>query len=306
MTLAARAPGKVNLCLYLGGAREDGLHALVSLVQPVSLADELWLEPDPEAGGDAVECPGVEGPNLAAAALAAYREATGWDAGPQRLRIAKHVPVAAGMGGGSGDAAAALRLADHAAGGRGRGELGRIGAGLGADVPVQLHPGLALMTGAGETVEPMPDRNPPFGVLVVPSPHALRPPDVYAEADRLGLPRSDADLEERERALTEALRAGDGLPPAELLVNDLEAAARSLVPDVAAVLADVRAAGAATALVSGSGPTVFGVFPGIEGPALAAAAAAELIGRHPGAAAAMPVDATFAAVREEGDEVAAA
>jgi 4-diphosphocytidyl-2-C-methyl-D-erythritol kinase len=299
MTLAARAPGKVNLCLFLGGTRDDGLHALVSLVQPVSLADELWLEPDPGAEADAVECPGVEGPNLAAAALAAYREATGWAAGPHRLRIAKHVPVAAGMGGGSGDAAATLRLADHAAGGPARGELGRIGAGLGADVPVQLHPGLALMTGAGETVEPMPDRTPPFGVLVIASPHALRTPDVYAEADRLGLSRDPADLQDREHALRDSLRADDDLPPADLLVNDLEPAARSLAPGVDAALADVRAAGAAVAMVSGSGPTVFGLFSGIEGPALAAAAAAELAGRHPGAAAAMPVDAAFAAVREE-------
>jgi 4-diphosphocytidyl-2-C-methyl-D-erythritol kinase len=292
MTLAARAPGKVNLCLYLGETRDDGLHALVSLVQPVSLADELWLEPAPGAEADAVECPGVDGPNLATAALAAYREATGWDAPPQRLRIAKHVPVAAGMGGGSGDAAAALRLADHAAGGVARGGLGRIGAVLG-----QLHPGLAVMTGGGETVEPMPDRTPPFGVLIVPSPHALRTPDVYAEADRLGLARDAADLAERERALVEALRADDDLPPAELLVNDLEAAARSLVPDIEPALADVRAAGALVAMVSGSGPTVFGLYPGIEGPALAAAAAADLAERHPGAAAAMPVDATFAAVR---------
>jgi 4-diphosphocytidyl-2-C-methyl-D-erythritol kinase len=278
MTLAARAPGKVNLCLFLGGTRDDGLHALVSLVQPVSLADELWLEPDPGAEADAVECPGVEGPNLAAAALAAYREATGWAAGPHRLRIAKHVPVAAGMGGGSGDAAATLRLADHAAGGPARGELGRIGAGLGADVPVQLHP---------------------FGVLVIASPHALRTPDVYAEADRLGLSRDPADLQDREHALRDSLRADDDLPPADLLVNDLEPAARSLAPGVDAALADVRAAGAAVAMVSGSGPTVFGLFSGIEGPALAAAAAAELAGRHPGAAAAMPVDAAFAAVREE-------
>ena len=90
----------------------------MSVVQAVSLADELTLEPGGER--DEVVCPGVEGENLAARALALFREATGWNAPPQRLSIVKRVPVAGGMGGGSGDAAAALRLAAHAAGGRRR------------------------------------------------------------------------------------------------------------------------------------------------------------------------------------------
>src|SRR3954449_4595581 len=100
--MTERAPGKVNLSLYVGAPRADGLHPLVSVVQPVSLADELTLEPAPGAVADEVVCPGVEGENLAGAALAAFREATGWDAPPQRLTIAKRVPVAAGLGGGAG------------------------------------------------------------------------------------------------------------------------------------------------------------------------------------------------------------
>ena len=80
--LRARAPGKVNLCLFVGEPREDGLHPLVSIVQALSLADELTLEP---AAGDADEvvCPGVEGPNLAARALALYREGRGWAGAPR-------------------------------------------------------------------------------------------------------------------------------------------------------------------------------------------------------------------------------
>ena len=101
MSLFARAPGKVNLCLYVGTPREDGLHPLVSVVQALSLADEVTLEPG-SGDADEVVCPGVEGPNLAGRALALFREATGWDAPPQRLTIDKRVPVAAGMGGGSG------------------------------------------------------------------------------------------------------------------------------------------------------------------------------------------------------------
>ena len=94
--LAARAPGKVNLCLRVGAPRADGLHELVSAVQAVSLADDLTLEPA-SGPGDEVVCPEVEGENLAARALAAYREAAGWDGSPQRLRIVKRLPVAGGM-----------------------------------------------------------------------------------------------------------------------------------------------------------------------------------------------------------------
>ena len=93
------APGKTNLCLYLGPTRPDGRHELVSVMQSLTLADELTLEPRADGGdADEVVCPGVTGENLAGAALAAFRAATGWDAPPQRLTIAKHVPVAAGMG----------------------------------------------------------------------------------------------------------------------------------------------------------------------------------------------------------------
>src|ERR687896_644150 len=112
--LTARAPGKVNLSLLVGAPRPDGLHPLASVVQAVSLADELTLRPA-DGAEDEVVCAGVTGPNLAAAALRAFRETTGWNAPAQRLEIVKRVPVAAGMGGGSADAAAALRLAPPAA-----------------------------------------------------------------------------------------------------------------------------------------------------------------------------------------------
>jgi len=300
MTLAARAPGKVNLALFLGATRRDGLHALVSLIEPLSLADELTLAPAPAGvARDEVVCPGVEGPNLAAEALAAWRAASGWDAPPQRLTIAKRVPVAAGMGGGSGDAAATLRLAAHAAGRPGDPLVATLAPRLGADVPSQVAPGPVLVAGAGEEVRSVAPRA-PHGVLVLPSPHALATADVYREADRLGLARAAGELAERRAALERALVAGPALP-AELLVNDLEPAARSLCPAIDAALADARAAGAEHALVSGSGPTVVGIFWGTDGPAAAAAAAERLRTRHPGAAAARPIDAAFAAVRAVRD-----
>src|SRR5947209_5356449 len=153
MKLHARAPGKVNLCLFLGGRREDGRHELVTLFQSVSLADELSLTiRDAQAREDEVVCPVVEGPNLVSAALAGLRR-RGWDAPPVRIDVVKRVPIAAGMGGGSADAAAALRLAVEVAPGRPE-EIAALAAELGADVPSQLVPGLVLGTGAGELTEP--------------------------------------------------------------------------------------------------------------------------------------------------------
>jgi 4-diphosphocytidyl-2-C-methyl-D-erythritol kinase len=258
------APGKVNLCLFVGAPRADGYHPLVSVFQSVSLADELTLEVTGDA--DEVVCPGVTGPNLAARALAAYREATGWDGPPVRITIEKRVPVAAGMGGGSADAAAALRLAAEVAGAP---VPEGVAASLGADVPFQLVGGRALVTGIGERVEPLPP-GPPRALVILPSPHELSTAAVYAEGDRLGI-ASDLEWAERE------VRAG-ALPN----VNDLQHAARSLCPSVGDALEAMRAAGAGSALVAGSGPTVFGSF---DDPERAAAAAARL----PGAIAVEPL-----------------
>jgi 4-diphosphocytidyl-2-C-methyl-D-erythritol kinase len=285
---SALAPGKVNLALFVGAPRApDGLHPLVSVVQPVSLADELTLRP---AGGgeraDAVICPGVEGPNLAGAALAAFRARTGWDAPPQRLEIVKRVPVAAGMGGGSGDAAAALRLA-AAASGADPAVLHELAVGLGADVPSQVRPGRVLMHGAGERVEPLADAA-PFGLVIVPLDAGLSTPEVYRAFDAASRPRSDAELE----ALAGELRTAP-LPP-EHMHNDLEAAARGLCPLIEPALAAVRGTGAAHVLVSGSGPTVFGILPTAEE---AIAAARSLAATYPRAVAAEPTGPAFAAAQ---------
>jgi 4-diphosphocytidyl-2-C-methyl-D-erythritol kinase len=274
MRLATLAPGKVNLCLFVGRPRADGLHPLVSVVQPVSLADELVLEPGER---DEIRSPGVEGPNLAARALALYREASGWDGPPVRITIRKHVPVAAGMGGGSSDAAAALRLAATAAGVPDDPLVRELAPRLGSDVPALLEAGRTLVTGAGERVEPL--AGDALALVIVPSQHALATPDVYREADRLGVRNDLARLEAEVRA---------GARP---VVNDLQDAARSLCPSIDDALAAVRSAGAEHALVSGSGPTVFGLFGDAE---RARAAAAAL----PGALAAGPAPLDACAVRE--------
>ena len=263
------APGKVNLSLFVGAPRADGLHPLVSVVQAVTLADEVTMV---NAARDEVVCPGVEGPNLAARALAAFREATGWKE-PQRITITKRIPVAAGMGGGSSDAAAVLRLAAEASGMADPALLQQLAFRIGADVPSLLDPGRVLMAGAGERVERLPDPE-PFGLVIVPSAETLSTPAVYRAFDRLGGARPEAELAAREQEA----RAGEPPPP----VNDLQDAARDLCPAIDPVLEQVAATGADHTLVSGSGPTVFGFF---HDPEHARAAATQL----PGAIAVEPL-----------------
>ncbi len=276
--LGELAPAKVNLGLTLGPVRADGRHELVTVMQPVDLCDRVRLLPTQLGSrADEVHCPGVDGDNLAAAALRAFRERTGWDGAPVRLEIDKRIPVAAGMAGGSADAAAALRLAARAAGLRDDALLREIAVGLGADVPAQVRPRRYLATGAGEVLQGLPDPA-PFGILIVRSRRGLATSAVFAEADRLRLPRSGAALQARSADMIAALAAGAPLAPGDLLLNDLEPAAVSLLPELAWTLDDVRGAGADHTLVCGSGPTVAGLFADVE---RARSAAVSLSGRDP-------------------------
>jgi 4-diphosphocytidyl-2-C-methyl-D-erythritol kinase len=254
-----QAPAKLNLCLYLGPRRADELHELCSLFEPLALADAIEVS---ESDADEVLCVGVDGENLAARALAALREA-GWRSPPLRVEIEKRIPVAAGLGGGSADAAAVLRLARGPLKGNPSRvpDLSQIAAELGADVPSQLNPALALVRGAGELVEQLPAPA-SHAVLLLPGGGGLNTAAVFAEADRLGLGRDEADLSSLASQLRQA--AGGGTSPLEyrdLLINDLEPAALSLRPDIGAALDALRQAGAPLAFMSGSGPTAVGLFP---------------------------------------------
>jgi 4-diphosphocytidyl-2-C-methyl-D-erythritol kinase len=244
-----KAYAKLNLCLFVGHPRPDGYHPLVSVFQSIVLADEVTFEP---AERDEVVCPGVHGPNLAEKALAASR-AAGWDGPPVRVTIEKRIPVAAGLGGGSADAAAVLR---HTG-------VREVASSLGADVPFQLATGRALVTGIGEHIEPLSDA-PPAAFVVLPSAHELSTARVYAEADRLGLTRDLGGVEAQARAGAR--------------VNDLQDAARSLCPEIDERLALLGGRG----IVAGSGPTVFAAY---DDPAEAAAVA----DRTPGAILTTPL-----------------
>jgi 4-diphosphocytidyl-2-C-methyl-D-erythritol kinase len=280
------APAKINVCLHVGPARADGRHELVTVFQPIGLADEVELEPGGLGSAmDRVICPGVEGENLAALALRRFRARTGWNGAPVRLRIEKRIPVAAGMAGGSADAGAALRLVARAAGIDDDALLREIATELGADVAAQVRPRRYLATGVGERLTPLPPPT-PYGVLVIPSRAKLSTADVYREADRQGLPRDAAGLAAKLREVSTT--AGD--LPGELIVNDLEPAARALCPEIDAALATARGAGAHHALVCGSGPTVIGLFADLQG---ARGAAARMFDRDPRPIAVAPWEATL-------------
>ena len=291
--LREAAPAKLNVCLFLGPRREsDGRHELVTVFQPLTLADDVELEPAGfGAHTDEVSCPGVPGPaddNLAARALRAFRARTGWSGPPVRLRITKRIPVAAGMAGGSADAAATLRLAARAAGVADDDLLRDIAFELGADVPAQVRPARYVATGAGESLRAVDGPREDYAVLVVPVAARLATADVYRRADAMGLARTAGDLRERLEAV--AARGAD--LPDELVVNDLEPAARALCPAIDGALAAVRGAGADHALVCGSGPTVVGLFARADA---ARGAAVALAGRRPAPVVAAP----WRAVRRE-------
>jgi 4-diphosphocytidyl-2-C-methyl-D-erythritol kinase len=256
------APAKINLCLRVGPLRDDGFHRLATVFAAIDLRDTIELHPAPATS--------VEGfpDTLITRALEALGET-------RRVLVDKRIPVAAGLGGGSSDAAAVLRAL------RGRrpvDELYAIARSLGSDVPFFLS-GLevALGTGRGDVLQPLPEFPRSFGVLLVPSQGRLSAADVYARAQPNEIyPAVRGDL---IRGVHTVRSAAD---VAGLVANDLEPAAIELCPGIADALASVRAAGALAAAVSGSGPTVFGLF----GDRASAEAARALI---PGSIATGPV-----------------
>jgi 4-diphosphocytidyl-2-C-methyl-D-erythritol kinase len=255
--ISERAYAKLNLVLHVGAPAPGGggLHPLCSLFASIDLADDVRGRlADAGAAGDRVDCPGVAVPNLALAALEAFRRGVGGELPLLALAIEKRIPVAAGLGGGSADAAAALRIANAVAREPlGPGELRALAASLGSDVPSQVEPRHALVEGTGERVEPI--GLPPLVAVLVPSATGLSTAAVYAELDRLGGGR-----ERRDPNPLRELAAGSPDRLGAALENDLEPATLSLRPDLGETLTRLRGSGALGAAVSGSGPTCFGLF----------------------------------------------
>ncbi len=266
--LQANAPAKLNLDLYLTGVVADGphrgYHRIDSLVVFLDLGDSLAAAPAP-ALNLAVDGPfaaalEADNDNLVLRAARALAEAAGVEAGAQ-LTLTKTLPVAAGLGGGSADAAAALgllarlwnvRLASD--------DLAALGLRLGADLPVCLYGRPAIVGGIGEVITPAPTL-PPGLALVLANP---------------GIPLSTADVfRARQGPFSRPPAQRDGIGGH----NDLEPAARALMPQVAPMLDSLAGLpGARAARLTGSGPTGFALF---DSRAEADAAAARLAAEHP-------------------------
>ncbi|MFC8423845.1 4-(cytidine 5'-diphospho)-2-C-methyl-D-erythritol kinase [Streptomyces sp. NPDC057236] len=259
MSVTVRVPAKVNVQLAVGAARPDGFHDLANVFLAVGLYDEVTVTAADGlrvtcAGPDADQVP-LDRTNLAARAALVLAERYGRDA-DVHIHIAKDIPVAGGMAGGSADGAGALLACDALWGtGASRDELLDICAELGSDVPFSLVGGAALGTGRGEKLTELEVGGSFHWVFAMAS-RGLSTPAVFREFDRLGegreIPGPVASQE-----LLDALAEGDvdALAAAVSDSNDLQPAALSLFPELADTLAAGRAAGALATLVSGSGPT---------------------------------------------------
>jgi len=235
------APAKINLALVVGPLRPDGKHELVTVFHRVDLGDRVSIEPATDTRVD-----GFPEDTIVRAALESLAAPHGW-----RVHIQKKIPLAAGLGGGSSDAATALRLANaQLAAPRTEQELHEIAARAGADVPFFLRDGPQLGTGDGTTLEAV-ELPQDFVVLLALPKDAAKPSTaaVYAAFDERG---GEAGFDERAAALRSALAAvRRPRDLATLPANDL---AQSPLAD------ELRAHGAFRADVSGAGPSVYGLF----------------------------------------------
>ncbi|WP_067698022.1 4-(cytidine 5'-diphospho)-2-C-methyl-D-erythritol kinase [Nocardia jejuensis] len=255
--VVVRAPSKVNLHLGVGDLRDDGYHDLTTVFQALSLSDDVEISPAASlavkvTGESADEVP-TDRTNLVWQAAVRLGHVAG-RAPLVEISIAKGIPVAGGMAGGSADAAAALvGLNDLWELGLGRTELFDIAAELGSDVPFSLHGGTALGHGRGEKLLPVLSRNTFHWVLAL-AKGGLSTPAVFRELDRLREVGDPPRLDSPEELL-QALASGDATQLAPLLGNDLQAAALSLKPELRRTLRAGVTAGALSGIVSGSGPT---------------------------------------------------
>ncbi|MFI5889441.1 4-(cytidine 5'-diphospho)-2-C-methyl-D-erythritol kinase [Actinoplanes sp. NPDC051513] len=254
-----RVPAKINLHLGVGPLRPDGYHELNTVYHAISLFDELTARNGDTLAltmeGEGAGMLALDESNLiirAARALAARCRVPAH----ARLHLRKSIPLAAGLAGGSADAAATLIACDLLWGtGMSRDELAEVGATLGSDVPFLLHGGTALGTGHGESVSPILARPTTWHWVVTLADGGLSTPEVYAKLDALRdspfPPKALAGADD----LMSALRQRDPAVLGAALGNDLQPAALALRPDLTAVLDAGAEAGALAALVSGSGPT---------------------------------------------------
>ena len=256
--LRARAAAKINLGLLVGALREDGYHEVVTVLHAVGLWDELEVQLVPEGLGLEVEGEGLP-PAESNLVLVAARELARRtrDLPGARFRLRKGIPVAAGLGGGSADAAAALLALDRLWGLHLPAvNLYAMAVEVGVDVAFLLSGGSRLASGRGDRMQEVAAKGPTWWVVGIDA-GALATPAVYRRYDELGLARPLGDRWPGE--LLAALADGDPARLGAHLHNDLEPVAFDLVPGLATSKERLLEAGVLGAVMSGSGPTMLGL-----------------------------------------------
>jgi 4-diphosphocytidyl-2-C-methyl-D-erythritol kinase len=258
--VAVTAPAKINLCLGVGPAREDGYHALATVYQAIGLYDQVTVTPADEVTVSVrasrrlpVEDVPTDLSNIAARAALVLAEHHGIERGVA-ITIDKGIPVAGGMAGGSADGAASLLACDHLWGLRtGREELLELAAELGSDVPFALLGGTAIGSGRGEVVTPLMTRG-EYWWVILEAAVGLSTPAVYREFDLMHQvsPASPPEIPDK---LISALRRHDVAALGAHLSNDLQQAALRLRPELGRGLEQGRLESAYGAILSGSGPS---------------------------------------------------
>jgi len=253
------AYAKLNLCLDVLGLQADGYHALSTVMHSCSLADDVYVrlteDGRVEARTNRVYIPN-DARNVAVRAAQVYLKAAGLEGCGARIRIRKRIPVGAGLGGGSSDAAAVLRALDRLTGRRfGAERLRELGAEVGSDVPFCVTGGAALARGRGELLEPLPAlRN--CSLVICKPDFPISTPELFGRIDA----RSSA-LRPDTAGLAESLRAGDVSGAARRLYNVFEDVLPRHCGEIAVIRGRLLDLGAQGAAMTGTGSAVFGLFP---------------------------------------------
>ncbi len=288
--LKCLARAKVNLTLDIVSRRPDGFHDISSIVQTLSLSDEVYLERTSAAEGIRICVEGdfrvPEGAgNLAYQAAetflgtleARYGRDACFGAG---IRMVKRIPAEAGLGGGSSDAAAVLHLMSEAAGKPfGASELEEMAGEIGSDVPYLLSGGLALIKGRGTETQSLDGTGiEKFGILLAKPREGLSTAAMYAAWDMRGTPAVSADAINRSGRFLELLGSGDMHGALKCCGNDFDEDAERMLPQIAGMKAAMLSMGAMASSMSGSGSAVFGIFECFSGAERAASAIKEMFG----------------------------
>lgn len=275
ITLEEKAYAKLNLTLDVLGKREDGYHELESVMQQITLCDDIEI--DVETGEDwKLECDWEEiptdGSNLAWKAAGVFYRSIGKDPQGIAIRITKRIPMQAGLAGGSADAAAVLRaLNAHEGSPYTVEELAQLGAKVGSDVPFCVFGGTALAKGRGEVLQRLPSMPNCFYCVVKPE-FSVSTPELFSKFDR-----AENILHPDTEGMLKSLKQGDLMHVAGYVGNAMESVVSAENPEIAVIKDTLLSCGACGCAMTGSGSAVYGIFDAFD---MAAMASMQLMSRY--------------------------